>query len=266
MNIHSEDRLQKSPEAPGTERTMNVLEAVGGAPDGISASAIARQAGLSANAAHRITRTLESLGYLKRDPVCKQYSLSSRLLQIASPRIGGVDLVECANQPMRALRDETGETVLLNVLSGRHQVLIHQLSALVAPRITWDIGAQIELYSNAPGKVLLAFSRPDAQRELLAGQSFKGFTSHTITSRAALKRELEEVFRNGFALDRGELTEGIQCVAAPVFSAEDQLVASVCLSGPVFRVNADAVPGLALKTAACAEAIGVCLGRKKSNQ
>lgn len=242
---------------------MRVLEAVAAEPDGIASAEIARRADLSINAAHRICRTLDSLGYLSRNPESKHYFLSTRLLQIARPKSGGLDLVDCAMGPMRLLRDETAETVLLNVLSGDCQVLIHQLPALAAPRITWDVGARIDLYSNAPGKVLLAFSPPEAQTALLAVQSFERRTPNTITSCVELKRELTAIRRDGFALDRGELTEGIHCVAAPVFDAEDRIAATVCLSGPSFRVNADMLPDLIRKTLACARAVEICLGRKQ---
>src|SRR3989442_5098204 len=86
------------------------------------------------------------------------------------------------------------------------------------------------LHATANGKVLLAFGDGDPPRELAR------LTPRTITDRAALRAELDDVRRRGFATAVEELEVGLHAAAAPVFDSLAVCIAAVSLSGPSYRL------------------------------
>jgi len=113
------------------------------------------------------------------------------------------------------------------------------------------------------GKALLA-GLPDAALDALYGERLEVRTERTVATRAALKKELAEIRAQGYALDLEELEPHLCCVAAPITDHTGAVVASVSVSGPDARIDADTVPGLADDVRDAARRIGVRLGAPAS--
>jgi IclR family acetate operon transcriptional repressor len=85
-------------------------------------------------------------------------------------------------------------------------------------------------YATSAGKVMLAFSgRP------LPPGPLRAFTARTLTTRAALAREIERVRALGYAEAYEEREPGLNAAAAPVWSSTGALAAIVALQGPSVR-------------------------------
>jgi IclR family acetate operon transcriptional repressor len=82
-------------------------------------------------------------------------------------------------------------------------------------------------------------------RQRFSGHRLSGGTEHSITSVAALLRELALVRARGYALDMDELELGLRCVAAPIRDADNTVVACLGLSGPAGRLTESAIADLA---------------------
>jgi DNA-binding IclR family transcriptional regulator len=67
--------------------------------------------------------------------------------------------------------------------------------------------------------------------------SLEQLTPRTVTDRAALHRELEQVSRRGYASTVDELEIGLTGVAAPVRGVEGDVVAALGISGPSQRLE-----------------------------
>ena len=68
-------------------------------------------------------------------------------------------------------------------------------------------------------------------------QGLAAFTERTITDRAALEAELAAIRARGWAVDDGERTEGMRCIAAPIFNEFREAIAGVSVSGPTVRME-----------------------------
>ena len=66
--------------------------------------------------------------------------------------------------------------------------------------------------------------------EVLPDNQLKPYTSSTIKSREALKKELETIAEEGYALDNEELDLGVRCVAAPIRDYTRRIVGSSMLT------------------------------------
>jgi DNA-binding IclR family transcriptional regulator len=111
---------------------------------------------------------------------------------------------------MRAHVDSTGEAVHISVLDGLDVVTIDQVDSTQVLRIHWSTGARSRAYAAASGKAMLTVMPADERNRHLPAE-LDGITTHTITSRDAFDRELDEIAARGYALQRGEL-----CDASPL--------------------------------------------------
>jgi IclR family KDG regulon transcriptional repressor len=82
---------------------------------------------------------------------------------------------------------------------------------------------------------LLAHSEWEYVAERLEDQGMPELTPNTITTLDALADELERVREQGYACDNEETLIGLRCVAAPIYGAEDVVVAAISFSVPAFR-------------------------------
>ena len=102
------------------------------------------------------------------------------------------------------------------------------------------------LSCTAIGKVLLAFGPDDVVAEVLAA-GLPRRTPRSIVAPGVLRRQLATIRARGVAYEHEESTVGLNCVAAPVLDAADEVVAAVSVAGPVTRfrrgVRGDRGPG-----------------------
>ena len=147
---------------PALDRSLDILEILSGSTSGLTLSELSSALDFPKNAVFRITQTLLARGYISRDEKLA-FHLTQQLLRLAPPRWGSVSLPAISQEVMATLRDETGETVQLGVLSGLEGIIIDQVESMEALRIVVDLGLRFPLYNNAPGKLLLAHM-PNVER------------------------------------------------------------------------------------------------------
>ena len=61
-------------------------------------------------------------------------------------------------------------------------------------------------------------------------------TSRTITTRSALAKECDRIVEQGYSVDHAEADEGVHCIAAPVVSEFEGVVAALWVTGPAKRL------------------------------
>ncbi len=98
------------------------------------------------------------------------------------------------------------------------------------------IGAIRPSYCAASGKCLLAFSASYLRK--YQGCMLKKFTEYTITDWDDLLKELAQIKRNGYAIEREEVELGMTCIAAPIFS-NGEIAAAISVSGLVSHITPD---------------------------
>jgi DNA-binding IclR family transcriptional regulator len=82
------------------------------------------------------------------------------------------------------------------------------------------------------GKAILACRPQEQQTAYLESVDFQPFTPNTITNVERFRKELENVRRQGYAVDNEEWAIGVCCVAAPVFDFTDYPSHAISISGP----------------------------------
>jgi DNA-binding IclR family transcriptional regulator len=113
----------------------------------------------------------------------------------------------------------------------------------------------VPLHCSAGGKAFLAFGGA----ELPAGR-LERLAPRTITTRAALERDLAAARARGYVLMVDELEEGLAAVGAPILGADGRAVAALTVSGPLMRLTDDRLDELGAALVAEASVLSTRLG------
>ncbi|MEO5652774.1 MAG: IclR family transcriptional regulator [Marmoricola sp.] len=239
------------------DRALRILEILARSGES-GVTDVAAALGVHKSTAFRLVATLEQHGLVEQVEGRGKYRLGVGLLRLAGATSARLDVVQEARPLCKQLAAATGETVNLATLSGSSALYLDQVAGPSALQSHNWVGQHIPLHATSNGKVLLAGLPPAELAELLGG--LKPFTDSTITSRAALKRELEEVRTQGYALAVDELEIGLTAIAAPVRNAHGDVICSISISGPTFRLHQERYAEVTPLLVAAAEELSHRLG------
>lgn len=234
--------------SPTGAKTLAILDLLSKHPEGLNSTEAARRSGLTQNLVYRILKTLVAMNYAtQRDD--KTYTLTNRLLELSGPRVGERSLALCANEALRRLRDETGETVQLAIEAEGKVLVLEQFRGSHALQVCGEVGMRVPMYSCAPGKAILASWNQSKRADWFKkrGRALKSFTPTTLSRRADLEADLEKTQATGYATDRAEGIEGIHCVAVVLADAYGQPVGAITVMAPIARMPEEDLPAFAEK-------------------
>ena len=219
------------------QKAIGLLRQTAARTDGASVSALARAAGLPRATALRLIQTMESEGLLIRIPKEDRVLLGPELLRLARQIDVGSLLREVSRGRLDELSEDLGETVTLSVVAPDGELdIVYQVSGPqhLVPR-SW-LGQRFALHASSSGKVLLATHDDHDLKRLLPGP-LPPLTPHTITSRRALRLELERVRTQGYAATVDELEEGLAGVSVGIFDDANVLLGTINVNGLTQRLD-----------------------------
>jgi DNA-binding IclR family transcriptional regulator len=105
-------------------------------------------------------------------------------------------------------------------------------------RMVSRVGRRASLYSTGLGKILLAYLSEKERKKIIAHIKIRRFTENTISNKIELEKELEQVRKQGLALDREENEKEVYCIAVPIKNYRGKVIAALSISSPTYRINA----------------------------
>jgi IclR family acetate operon transcriptional repressor len=202
-----------SSQVKSATRTLDIIEYVVAHGRPLVAQEIAVALGIPVSSLSYLLATLVERGYLARDG--RRYSAGPGLERLQAKGTGPT-LAERVAPLVRTVRVQLNETTSFWVRSGWAVEAIVTESSEQALRYSVAAGQRLPMHALAGGKALLA-ALPDEELERYFSESERGkFTSATVTSEKALRRELAEVRRTGFALTDEEFALGIRGIGRVV--------------------------------------------------
>lgn len=214
-------------------RATNLLMLVATRKTNGSGKALAQEAGLAVPTAHHLLATLVSEGFLAQDERAR-YLLGPKVAVLAEALQRELTPPNYLLEALQGLVAETGETSYL--AAWRHGE-IHLISAIEGHhpvRVSVPTSPYHDAHARATGKLFLAFLDEDVRNGYLGAHPLRKLTSHTITVRKRLLKDLEATRERGYALDDEEFQNGVSCVSAPVLE-DGVMVAAFSLSVPTQR-------------------------------
>ena len=241
-------------------KALDILEIFLKRDDEIGLSELASLCGLNITTTHRIVHTLVKRGYLNQKQKRQKYSLSTKFLQYGNVITKRMKIRDIASPILDALSKMAGESVNIAILDRNEAVYIEHIETSKSLRIFTQVGNRVPLYCTGMGKVFLAYMNCDELDKALNSNDMLPHTVNTITDVNRLKRELEQVKQEGFAVDNEEMEIGVKCIASPVKNSTGDVLAAISVSGPTARLSNKRVDEIKPLVKSCALEISRALG------
>ena len=227
------------------DRAFMLLEKLSKYKDGLGVTELSEMALLPKSTTYRILSSLSINGYVRKDPMTERYKLSYMILQLAGRVLENTDIRSVARPFLEKLSENTGLTVHLAIMENEVAFYIDKVESTASNiRMYSSIGREIPLYCTGVGKVLLSHLDFKDVKRLVPEKDMIKFTDKTITSHEHLLKELVDIRKKGYGLDEIEHEEDIRCIAAPIFNATGQVVASISLTGFIKHLSLERLPEL----------------------
>ena len=213
------------------DRAAALLTLVVEADEPVTFAELSEAAGLARSTTSRLLAALESNRLLERCAT-GEYVGGPLFVLYAARHDRNAEMARLARPMLEVIGEETGETVHLAVANGGQVAHVAQVDStfLLGARDWTDV--QVPPHCSALGKVLLAWGVLEPAPEPL-----ETVTEHTRRTRAALDADLAQARTRGFAVTLDELEVGLAGIAAPVFGPDQDVVATVGVSGPTARLE-----------------------------
>ncbi len=216
--------------------------------------------GLSKATLVRLLDCLRFAGFVDFDARSGTYRLGLRAFEVGSVYQQTSSLEQISRPVLTQLAHTTGQSTNLAVLDQGQVVHVCVVRSPRPIHYVGYVGLRDDAYCTALGKVLLAALEPGALDTYLRQVSLRPRTPNTITSADALRRELDEVARRGYAIDNEEGNLGLRCVAAPVRPTSGTTVAAVSASGPAAEFEGANLQTIITAVTGAAAELGTRLG------
>ena len=183
----------------------------------------------------RLLKTMKTLGLVEMPPGKKSYRYGPRLAALGLNALKTMNLRQSALPILQRLRDDTGETINLTILSGSEILYVERIMSDYLVNVNVNVGDRLPVYCASMGKAILAYLPEDRLERILENMLFERKTDKTITTKSALLAELERIKSKGFAINDEELEKGLRAVAAPIFNYTGEAFAATNIAWTTAR-------------------------------
>lgn len=210
-------------------RTLDVFEIFAREGRALSLTELSRLLDAAPSSTLALVRTLLIKGYLY-EPARRGSYYPTKKIVVASGRIDDADpVLECFHPHLAALRDATGETVVLGQRSGSSVVYLDVVPSPRAIRYMVEPGETRLIQANSIGRALFAMM-PVAEQRILVGKGEGGSASKYWLDRAARDAQ------RGWAENVGDSVPDLAAIAIGLQVAGGCYGVSVV--GPMARMQA----------------------------
>jgi len=228
----------KDPEFLSTlERGLRVLKAFDEDHPEMTLSEVAAKTALPPAVARRCLITLVELGYVGQHE--RKFLLRPAVLTIGSAFLASMQIEQVVLPPLQGLRDQTGDSASLAVLSGAEILYVAHVSTDRRFRVAAGVGTRFPFHATSLGKALAAYLPEGERAALMAGAPFQRFTERTVTDGIALAERLNLITQRGYDSALDELDYGIVSVAVPIFGRDKRVIAAINCSTSTTRISQD---------------------------
>lgn len=216
---------------PALDRAHAVLSMLSEEPYKWKLSDLSKELGISKSTLYSLLQTMERLQWVNRDRN-ETYAVGRTVGDYGSAYFRQFDLIEEFRRLGEPVMRKLHESIQLARLDGSEVLYLAKIEAPTPVQMVSGPGVRFPAHSTGLGKSLMSEMDEEQIRLLLPEEKLPKRTMHTIDSREAFIRELEQVRRDGYALDHQEGVMGFCCVSAPIRS-RGEIVAAISCSMPM---------------------------------
>lgn len=212
------------------ERALAIFDAFDQKHQSLTLQEIGDRIGMPKATTFRLVNTLHNGGFLVRLEG-QRYSLSLKIVRLAGLVRSTISILDIARPAMTEVSGKTGETVTLNARLGRERICIDVVETPAPLMTIVKPGEHVSLLFGATARLLLAYMPEPEVDAVIATDAPPGFDT------AALKAQLAEFRRKGFAHTSNQRVVGVTAIAVPLFDVEEQVHHTLAITGPSVRMD-----------------------------
>jgi DNA-binding IclR family transcriptional regulator len=250
--------MKASYDVPAVRYAIRLLELLSESNEPLGVSEISKKLKLNKNMVFRLLDTLTTEGWVCQEDSGPKYTMSFTPFQMAAKPVNRLTVNEVAYNPLKKLWQETGESIWHAVLYQDSALYIQHFDSIQNVRIAGMVGGRYPLHCTAPGKVLLAYAN-DSVFKQVCKKGLSQFTTNTITDRETLRKHLNSIKSQGYAVDNEEYGKGILCLGFPIFNFNGDVVSTIGVSVSTLFFN---IEQLFIKIGPLLQAMGADISRQ----
>ncbi len=250
------------PGAQAIARAFAILRCFTDAQPQLSLADVVQATKLNKATAYRMLAALEKEGLVARYAEGELYRLGPEAIALGGRALRATSLHSASHGELELLAQLSGESATVETLV-ESEVFI--LNEVMSPRLLGampSIGTRWAVHATSTGKAMLAYL-PAAEQEQFLRRPLARFTPQTLTA-AALRAELLQIRRQGYATVGDELEIGYAAVAAPILDHQGRAVAAICVGGPTVRLSAARLAELSAPVRQAAARVSTRLGFREA--
>ncbi len=222
------------------ENALRILVLLRSRPS-VRVSEVAAELGVARSTAHRLLTTLTAYEVVEQDAMSREYRIGSLVRDLGQSVRRLEDVAASLRPHLEYLCARVDETVHVMVVEGTMCRFVDSVECRRPLRVTGRVGVEYPAHTTSGGKALLA-AMSDAQlRELYPDKDLPRHNERSLATRARLFRELEDVRVRGYALNRGESSEGIAAIAVAQRLSRATTPVAIAISAPEPRMPDDRI-------------------------
>src|ERR1700744_2350339 len=217
------------------DRAARILAVLGAGRPRLGVTEIAARVGLAKPTVHGLLRSSDLHDLVAQDPDTGKYSRGPGVVSLGNSFLGGSELRARSLRWTEVLARKADEAVWVAPLTGPRVIVLHHVFRPDDTVQILEVGATIPWHACALGHAIVAHLPAPEQARALASDLVR-LTGRTRTTKAALRRALAQVRRQGLAVEDQEATVGDAGIAAPIFGHDSVVAGGVGVVGAADRL------------------------------
>ncbi|UXN07960.1 IclR family transcriptional regulator [Bartonella sp. HY761] len=245
---------------PALRRAAAILDLLVDSDELLNAADIVKRLKIPKSTGHGLLHVMCELELIQRN-IDGTFKLGTKLSKWGSRFLSNVDLVDAFHQIASEHCDLAPYTLTLSVPEGSEVVYIACRNSNAPLGFTFKIGMRLPIYFTATGKAMMA-SWSDAKINTLVKTHDwpQPLTPSSARDFQIFKTNLQNIRKNGYSIDNGEIRDGMICLGAAIKNHAKQAIAGIAVSLTEQEATATTIELIGSKISTTALKISKLLG------
>ncbi len=235
--MFAQQRAEKWIEVVGTvSKALGLLDILKDPYTHLGLTEIARRAGFDKATTRRMLLELMTNGFVEQDDGSKNYVLGPSLQMLGKAREERFPLYKTVQPIVRALSEETGETVHAAEYGAGMLISVCAQESDKANRVSLALGQKLPLHATASGIAYLSASAKHFVEQYLK-KPRQTFTIHTPIAVDDILSRVQQAKLRGYSLSNQTMEDGVHSVAAAFVDERGKPVGTIAVAIPSIRAT-----------------------------
>ena len=178
-------------------------------------------------------QTLEREGFIIKNK--DEYCLSMKMFHLGEKARRRDKRYQIAKEEAWKLSDEVGEEVSFAIEENDQMIIVYDETTSPSNE-GFQLGRYFDMHSSASGKATMAEFSNERIKQIIQRHGLERHTENTITAESAFFDEIQQIRKQGYAVNNQEEVDGLRAVAVAVSDQEGELLGTLDIAGPPYRL------------------------------